>query len=86
MKIQTSQKYKTKPNTFHEALGKIGIDPERLTQATPKTNQNMTMAKQDPQQQVRGTVASWHNKKFQTPKKRLNTRIYTKWSSSRLEE
>ena len=42
----TAQMSKTKPNMFHEAFYKTGIDPEGLTRITPKLKQNMTKAKE----------------------------------------
>ena len=36
---------------FHEASCKTKIDPERLIRLTPKTAQNIALAKTDPQQQ-----------------------------------
>ena len=42
-----------KPNTFHEAFGNTGIDPEMLTWVTPKTAQNMIIDKSMTQQQLK---------------------------------
>ena len=47
-----------KPHMFHEAFCKTGINAERLTRVKPKITQNMTIAKPNMQQQVRGTLSA----------------------------
>ena len=59
----TNDANRTKPNTFHEAFCKAGIDQKGVTSIALKIAQSMQIGGGDPQQ-VRGSFANKRNKNY----------------------